>query len=1601
MREVVGVSTELMARWSSRRKAIESRTAELAKQFQIDHGREPTNVESIALAQQATLESREAKHEPRSLAEQRHTWLTEALEILGSQRALSQMIGATLSATRSHRRDAPTPQWIAEHAAKAIATVSESRATWQRHHVLAEAQRIVRATGHAGAADLAEKITAAALDEPVSLPLARVNDGERGEPTALRRRDGSSIYTRNGTDLYTSADIVAAERRILHTASLCTGRVVGTDDVELALADAAARGKKLNPGQVALVTEMATSGRRVALALAPAGAGKTTAMAALSQAWRSSGGNVVGLAPTAAAAIELGHDLAAATDTLDKYINLIDNPSNSIVPQWFDDIDGSTLLIIDEAGKAGTLQLDTVIAHAIAKGASVRLVGDDGQIASISAGGVLRDLAHKFGALTLSQLVRFVAPAEGAASLALRAGDPSGIGFYIDEHRVHVGAEHTSAEMAFDAWLADTRAGRDSLLLAPTNPIVDDLNARARTARISAAFAENPRYRIGRETILSDQLAASVGDIIRTRENARWLPLSATDYVRNGYRYEILEVRPDGALRVRHLGTDRTLTLPSDYVSENVTLGYATTIDSAQGLTAGHSCHVVGAEHLTRQLFYVALTRGRVENHVYLSTAEADPHRILAPKATHPDTAVDVLTKILARDGAQISATTAERVAADPFARLAPVTEMYQDAVGTAAEIYAGAEVMALIDTHADTIYAGLTDESAWPTLRKHLAIIAANGQDPIARLEAAAAHRELDSANDVAAVLDWRLDTTSNHSAGIGPLPWLPAIPQALLGLPEWADYLPARAELTTELAHQITTTVRGWTPATAPLWARPLLHADRDLLCDIAVFRAAFRVPEQDTRLLGVDQPANQPRRIQRSLQQSANEVLTARVPAVREFGELIDSIDPRLRDDSFWPQLADHLAAAAPSRPDLPELVRQAAALRPLPDELPAAALWWRLSGQLSHTATLDTPDSHLRPAWTGDLNRIFGTAVTETVTTDPAWPALVAAVAAADPAWQPHQLLEVAAEALADAADHGQTITPDRYARLIAHTIDMLTHGDPTTHTHHDAPIPEHAPLSVEEEEELLHHDPDHLGNTVTDDQLGHTPPDLTLDADYLPVDEPPHDDEPEPPSAAEELGTLEFDDLATRRVPPPPLPAALLDIAALRTELFNELAIYEQLVKDAETLDGPHLRAAMPEIIAMREAADADLPYFHAVQEVIDQWADADIAYEQARAQVQWAQAQLDLLRAQPDADPLDIASARADLDVRRMTLPPISPAERFFPALTAANQARAAAVGGADNIITHADADKVIAEASAADRKAERDARHRCHELRRDLDRAELAAAAAYAAADTPPIDHVLNQHAALEAELAILHAAGTAHQALPLTVVPTHQTPETASLLNVAQLPFTISVVSTQPSSELADALNDWRTAAEEAGRRIYTCTEDPAQTSPATTTVADLHQQQLDGRWQPESGDILIVDNAAAADPAQLASLATHAADNQARIVLLDTHAPSWPPQPSAALLHLLRTDLPWTTTAGHGAPAGTLSPASPQAPDLQPVLDQAARLHPDIRPPSITEALRTRDTLRRSHKRAHDAHLARTWARAQHRAATPATDLAHEIG
>jgi conjugative relaxase-like TrwC/TraI family protein len=1397
VREIVGVPAELLERWSSRRAAIQTRAGELSKRFQATHGREPTNVEAIALAQQATLESREAKHEPRSLAEQRHTWRTEAIEALGGRRESTEMLGQVLSASQRAVEPA-TPEWIAEQAANVINVVAAARSSWQRHHVWAEAQRLVRASGHAGDQTLADRITDAALAQPLSVPHARIDDADLDEPATLRRRDGESVYTRHGTALYTSAKTLAAERRILAAATRTGRRHAGPDDVELALADAAVRGKTLNPGQAALVAEMATSRRRVALALAPAGTGKTTAMAALSHAWRCLGGKVLGLAPTAAAAIELTTDLAAPTDTVAKCVHLTRPGPTRTPPGWFDRIDNTTLLIIDEAGKAGTLDLDAVIGHALAKGASVRLVGDDGQLASLSAGGVLRDIAEVTDALTLSQLLRFASPAEGAASLALRAGDPAGIGYYIDHHRVHVGAEETATDMAYTAWRADILAGRDSLLLAPTNDTVDALNAPARGDRLTTE-ASSP----GREVVLADRLTASAGELVRARRNARWLRLGRGDFVRNGYRFQILAVHDDGGLRVRHLGTGRRLGLPAHYATTHLTLGYAATIDSAQGLTAGHACHVVGAAQLTRQLLYVALTRGKVENHIYLSTAEADPHRVLSPKATHPDTAVDVLTTALARDAAQISATSAERLARDPFTRLGAAADMYHDALGTAAETHLCATRLAELRAAAELLAPGVTRADAWPALRKHLALVAAAGADPLTVLADAVNQDPLDNAVDPAAVLDWRIGPSGGHSAGSGPLRWLPAIPDQLRDHPEWGPYLSRRADLVADLADQIRVIARDWTPATAPVWAQHISATDPILTAEIAVFRAAHTVAPDDTRLLGAEQYAARPRAIQLLLESHATRAIGHHHPDTRRFQQLIDAIDPHIRTDSYWPQLAARLADAARGRPDLAHLVKAAATDKPLPDELPAAALWWRLSTELA-PATLDTSRARLRPPWIADLHDIFGSALAETITADPAWPGLVAAITAADPdRWTPRDLLHLAAEHLADTDEN---IVGYDYARLITYSIKLITSHP---HSHH-VPTPEDPPLTPEDEEQLPP-DPHRVqpGIDTATTQLAAQP------ALFDPRGHLHHD----------RLGGLQFEDLPTTR-PAPELEPALANVHQLRGESAQALKSLAELENQVCDGDGPAVQQAMPHIREMRGRADADRPHLLAVQDVIAQWADAETRYDEAVESVEWARRQLRELQAQPDADPLDIASAKLDIKWRLILVPTTPPAQRYHAALQEALAARAHAAEGADKIISGDDVDAYLAELRAADERALPAAREHIQQLRRQLDRAEIAAAAAFAAAQTRTAEHLEHQRAQLDIELRVLQVAGryqdTRPLHLPATALTGLPTPTAQALTRLAELPFTVTPLRAVPSKERTLALHTLHAATTAADRKI-----------------------------------------------------------------------------------------------------------------------------------------------------------------------------------
>ena len=601
IREIVGVDRALCAAWSRRRADIVARQRELTHDFREAYGRTPTPVEAVALAQQANLETREAKHQPRSLAEQRTTWRGQAVDVLGSPAAVDRMVQAALQPTGVPAHANVSTGWVREMAERVLGELEAHRATWRVWHVHAEVHRQIRDAGIP--AELVAEAVGWVVDEVTELSVNLTPDRDPiSEPAGLCRSDGTSVYRHTGRDHFTTTRILDAEKRIIAAAASTDAVAWSTDDVELAVLAARLDGTELNAGQEQLVRAMATSGRRVQLALAPAGAGKTTAMRVLAGVWTEAGADLLGLAPSAAAAAALRDATGMPCETLAKLVHDLDTQPGSPLAAA---VGPGTLLVIDEAGMADTITLDRVIGFAIERGATVRLIGDDQQLAAIGAGGVLRDIARTHSAVRLDEVVRFDDPVEADASLALRDGDRAALGYYLDHDRIHAGDQQTVVDEVLDAWRAEQDAGRDCLMLAPTHELVRELNERARTARLGDTAA-------GDEVRLRDGTHASVGDVVLTRRNDRRLGVSS----RTGSRTATAGPSPasaSGNLTVRHRDSGLTTVLPAEYVAAHVELGYASTVHTAQGLTADVMHGVVTGDEVPAAALHDADPRPRRE----------------------------------------------------------------------------------------------------------------------------------------------------------------------------------------------------------------------------------------------------------------------------------------------------------------------------------------------------------------------------------------------------------------------------------------------------------------------------------------------------------------------------------------------------------------------------------------------------------------------------------------------------------------------------------------------------------------------------------------------------------------------------------------------------------------------------------------------------------------------------------------------------------------------------------------------------------------------------------------------------------------------------
>jgi hypothetical protein len=210
----------------------------------------------------------------------------------------------------------------------------------------------------------------------------------------------------------------------------------------------------------------------------------------------------------------------------------------------------------------------------------------------------------------------------------------------------------------------------------------------------------------------------------------------------------------------------------------------------------------------SRQQLYTMLTRGRAANNLYLQVVgDGDPHTVIRLDTVAPRTPTEILHHILARDDTPNSATTLLRELSHPAARLHHAVRRYTDGLNVAAEQLLGPQIVDMLDSLADQVVPELTNEPSWPTLRAHLLWLAAEtGEHPLLHLHTAAAGRELHTAADMAAVLDWRLPEPA--ATDRGRCPGFPAFRKHSMiircgadisrGGPNWSPTSPIRFEVT-----------------------------------------------------------------------------------------------------------------------------------------------------------------------------------------------------------------------------------------------------------------------------------------------------------------------------------------------------------------------------------------------------------------------------------------------------------------------------------------------------------------------------------------------------------------------------------------------------------------------------------------------------------------------------------------------------------------------------------------------------------------------------------------------------------------------------------
>jgi conjugative relaxase-like TrwC/TraI family protein len=576
MAEIAGITKDDITAWSRR----STRLREWAAQNLVVVDGEPTAAQ-LAAAQKAT---RPSKPEALAWEDLKTQWKADA-------RGLRLDRDAHFAARAERTR-----------------TAHDARAAQDWARLRAQAAHI----GKAGftRADMVELIAAHLPVDTTREPRQLID--EVVDRVGVRITAPRAAHEREGHEKFTLTAIIAEEEQILDLADDRDN----TSRLDVRPADIEA----LSADQARAVAAIGTAPWLVAPLCAPAGAGKTHSLRALRTAAARAGKDVLVLAPTGKAVDEALHDDAGDRGyTIAKALHLLARGDLTL--------DRRCVIVVDEASMVATPDLNTLLTAASKARVKTVLVGDPFQLAPVKArGGMFEQLCDELPwTQRLAEVWRMRDPAERLASLALRSGHGNrlrqAIGWYRTHDRLHAGDDVAMVSDALDGYLVDRAKGKDSLLICDTWEMADALNRRLH----DTLTADGPTAQAARDQQIR------VGDLIVSRRNDATIDLrpgasrragAALDQVRNGNRWRITAVdEHTNRVAAERLTDNSRVVFVNDYLRAHVTLGYAVTVHSAQGVTTD-TAHAVIADSATRSMAYVALSRGRDTNQAYIYTRD-------------------------------------------------------------------------------------------------------------------------------------------------------------------------------------------------------------------------------------------------------------------------------------------------------------------------------------------------------------------------------------------------------------------------------------------------------------------------------------------------------------------------------------------------------------------------------------------------------------------------------------------------------------------------------------------------------------------------------------------------------------------------------------------------------------------------------------------------------------------------------------------------------------------------------------------------------------------------------------------------------------------